>query len=843
MRQNKEQTQVLLWAAISAIFLYLLFQLRVMEDIGHSPFIPWLALLLLAMQVVNHEQAAISLRKKAPNFTNSFYPENGRMIIGNVIASALVLELNTFNYEQVRLNFSLELISIPFFLIIIFFMENSKGGFLTLDRIYFPKKWDLFVKNYGVNLLSFVLISAMWLPVIFKLPMSALLWILMSALLLKQSVVYTNKYNHQGWCFLLEGLLVMHLLTLGFQERNLWLIGGGVLAGVVFLGIYTYRMKLEKGLIVLSILLFLGGLFTFYQLAQGNRSMVYYFQVEAALMTGIFALMKAMSFIYQKGIKRRDISKYSYEGAVVEKNRPEWKQTSQEEGKKKQTLLKVKEKPVKGRLRSKKEQTATVIVEKSKSKEQPIAAQPLQKREPTENQKQARPGKPKQSITTPLIKNGESAEKLEQALPGRQKQSIAVQPLQGEPSEKPKPAMPEKQKQPIAAQPLQGEPSEKPKQAAPEKPKQPITAQPLQGEPSEKPKPAMPEKQKQPIAAQPLQGEPAENQKQARPERQKQSIAVQPLQGEPSEKPKPAMPEKQKQPIAAQLLQGEPSEEKKAAKQKKRKRRKKKKLAVLDLGTAEQAAMTPSAEKSEILKQEKPKEQEQKKKPPKESSEQRKQEKVLVALPEEKPQPMRKKADKAADVISAPNADKKKPSQKQPDGQRSAAVERVEKKKREEAEKLVNPAAEKMIKSKGLTGSKKSPKEEPIKVRAEGVKAKIKPRLFPKKQSLLSVIKALSKEESVVTASEKRRKGKPAERGKPILSGGKQAPIKEAGVLSPNLLKPIMPPARKGNKPKPIRQKEAVHALSKGKSAEGTAKRVAYPKNKTKKLVKQADKK
>ncbi len=347
MKQNKDQTSVLIWAATAVFFLYILFRLKVLEDIGQAAYIPGLALLCLAAQIANHEQAAVALRKKSPNFTNSFYPENGRMVIGNIVASALVLELNTFNYQQVQLNFALELVSIPFILAIIFLTENSRGGFLTLDRIYFPKKWDQFFKNYGTNLLSLLLMTAMWLPVILKVPVSALLWILISALLLKQSVVYTNKYNHQGWCFFLEGLLVLQLLTLGFGESNLLLIAVGAAAGLLFLVIYMRRLKYEKGLVGLAGLLFAGGLLAFYRVGGEDHSMVFYIQWETALFAGIFVLIKLLSAAYRKWIRPEDVDKYSYDGAVVDKNWQEQEAPGKKEGGKQPTLLKIKEKPQK----------------------------------------------------------------------------------------------------------------------------------------------------------------------------------------------------------------------------------------------------------------------------------------------------------------------------------------------------------------------------------------------------------------------------------------------------------------------------------------------------------------
>ena len=347
MKQNKDQTSVLIWAATAVFFLYILFRLKVLEDIGQAAYIPGLALLCLAAQIANHEQAAVALRKKSPNFTNSFYPENGRMVIGNIVASALVLELNTFNYQQVQLNFALELVSIPLILAIIFLTENSRGGFLTLDRIYFPKKWDQFFKNYGTNLLSLLLMTAMWLPVILKVPVWALLWILISALLLKQSVVYTNKYNHQGWCFFLEGLLVLQLLTLGFGESNLFLIAVGAAAGLLFLVIYMRRLKYEKGLVGLAGLLFAGGLLAFYHFGGEDHSMVFYIQWETALFAGIFVLIKLLSAAYRKWIRPEDVDKYSYDGAVVDKNWQEQEAPGKKEGGKQPTLLKIKEKPQK----------------------------------------------------------------------------------------------------------------------------------------------------------------------------------------------------------------------------------------------------------------------------------------------------------------------------------------------------------------------------------------------------------------------------------------------------------------------------------------------------------------
>ena len=67
MKQNKDQTSVLIWAATAVFFLYILFRLKVLEDIGQAAYIPGLALLCLAAQIANHEQAAVALRKKSPN--------------------------------------------------------------------------------------------------------------------------------------------------------------------------------------------------------------------------------------------------------------------------------------------------------------------------------------------------------------------------------------------------------------------------------------------------------------------------------------------------------------------------------------------------------------------------------------------------------------------------------------------------------------------------------------------------------------------------------------------------------------------------------------------------------
>ena len=398
MKQNKDQTQVLIWAVIAVSFLYILFRLKVLEDIGQSAYIPGLALLCLAVQVVNHEQAAVALRKRSPNFTNNFYSENGRMIIGNIVASALVLELNTFNYEQVQLNFALELISIPFVLAIIFLTENSQGGFLTLDRIYFPKQWDQFFKNYGTNLLSLFLMTAMWLPVILKVPVSALLWILISALLLKQSVIYTNKYNHQGWCFFLEGLLVLQLLTLGFRESSWPFIVIGAAAGLLFLANYMHRLRYEKGLIGLAGVLFAGGLAAFYRFGGEGRSMVFYIQWETALLAAIFVLTKVLSIGYRRWIRPEDTDKYSYDGAVVDKNwqEPEKLETTGhgKNGNQRPTLLKIKEKPQKVSLRLKaEEKRKQAAVHPLKPQAKPSTGQAKQAKQ-TNQEKQANQPKP-----------------------------------------------------------------------------------------------------------------------------------------------------------------------------------------------------------------------------------------------------------------------------------------------------------------------------------------------------------------------------------------------------------------------------------------------------------------
>ncbi len=454
MKQNKDQTQVLIWAVIAVSFLYILFRLKVLEDIGQSAYIPGLALLCLAVQVVNHEQAAVALRKRSPNFTNNFYSENGRMIIGNIVASALVLELNTFNYEQVQLNFALELISIPFVLAIIFLTENSQGGFLTLDRIYFPKQWDQFFKNYGTNLLSLFLMTAMWLPVILKVPVSALLWILISALLLKQSVIYTNKYNHQGWCFFLEGLLVLQLLTLGFRESSWPFIVLGVAAGLLFLANYMHRLRYEKGLIGLAGILFAGGLAVFYCFGGEGRSMVFYIQWETALLAAIFVLTKVLSIGYRRWIRPEDTDKYSYDGAVVDKN---WQESEKLEttghgknGNQRLTLLKIKEKPQKVSLRLKaEEKRKQAAVHPPKPQAKPSAAQAKQEKQfkqPKQTNQAKEMAKPQ--TNQPLIPAKTKPSTANQAKQANQEKQ-ANQPKQAKETVKPQanqPLMPAKTK-------------------------------------------------------------------------------------------------------------------------------------------------------------------------------------------------------------------------------------------------------------------------------------------------------------------------------------------------------------------------------------------------------------
>ena len=460
MKQNKDQTQVLIWAMLAAGFLYLLFRLQLLENIGHSVYIPVVAICCLAVQILNHEQAAVALRKRSPNFTNSFYSENGRMIIGNIMASALVLELNTFNYQQVRLNFALELISLPFVLGIIFLIENSQGGFLSLERIYFPKQWDQHFKNYGTNFLSLLLMIAMWLPVILKVPVSALLWILISVLLLRQSVVYTNKYNHQGWCFFLEGILVLQLLTLGFQESSLLLLILGGAAGLLFLGIYLRRFQCEKGFIGLAGVLFIGGLAVFYHRSGQGRSMVFYIQWEAALMAAAFVLAKMLSLIYRRFILPDNIDKFSYEGVTVDKSwqeseKPEKPEKTERTGKTviretrekrekpekqgitektritekiektektvqrgkdtpHQTLLKIKEKPKKGSLRLK--------AEESKINPQSPKASLEKKSKPQQEQPEKRE---KQELQQP--QQVKQAPKVQQA-PKNQQDDLVIAP-------------------------------------------------------------------------------------------------------------------------------------------------------------------------------------------------------------------------------------------------------------------------------------------------------------------------------------------------------------------------------------------------------------------------------
>ncbi len=514
MKQNKDQTQVLIWAVIAVSFLYILFRLKVLEDIGQSAYIPGLALLCLAVQVVNHEQAAVALRKRSPNFTNNFYSENGRMIIGNIVASALVLELNTFNYEQVQLNFALELISLPFVLAIIFLTENSRGGFLTLNRIYFPKQWDQFFKNYGTNLLSLFLMTAMWLPVILKVPVSALLWILISALLLKQSVIYTNKYNHQGWCFFLEGLLVLQLLTLGFRESSWPFIVIGAAAGLLFLANYMHRLRYEKGLIGLAGVLFAGGLVAFYRFGGGGRSMVFYIQWETALLAVIFVLIKVLSIGYRRWIRPEDSDKYSYDGAVVDKNwqeseKPQKSETtyhsqngengkngkSGESGNQRPTLLKIKEKPQKLSLRLKaEEKRKQAAVHPLKPQAKPSTGQANQEKQVNQAKQTNQEKQAKQPKQTNQAKETVKPQANQPLIPAKTKPSTANQAKQ---------ANQEKQ----ANQPKQAKETVKPQANQPMMPAKtkPSTGQAKQEKQVKQPKPTNQAKEMaKPQANQPL---------------------------------------------------------------------------------------------------------------------------------------------------------------------------------------------------------------------------------------------------------------------------------------------------------------------------------------------------
>lgn len=319
---TKDQSQILIRIGTAMAFLFVVFRLNMMENIGHSPYLPYVAIGLMILQLFNHEQASISLRKKSPNFTNDFYSENGRMLFGNMIASALVLEFNVYNYEQFIPNIIFEVISIPLVLFLIFIMENARGGLFSLERIYFPKKWDQAFKNYGVNMISACGIVLLWLPVLLKIPISAPLWILLSTLMIRESVVYTNKYNYLGWCFVLEGLFVLQILTLGIQGDNWFMIGVGVLAGMVYLAVYMKRSGTEKGLTVVACLLFAGGIIGFQLQNKVLLSVVNYLQLEIAFFIVIFAYIKFCSIIYRKWFKKEEISKYSYEGAEVQKQEP-----------------------------------------------------------------------------------------------------------------------------------------------------------------------------------------------------------------------------------------------------------------------------------------------------------------------------------------------------------------------------------------------------------------------------------------------------------------------------------------------------------------------------------------
>lgn len=334
-KNERDQTQTLLWTATATAFLFISFRMRIMEDIGHSPYLPWIAVGLLLLQLVNYELASVSLRKKSPSYTNDFYGENARMIVGNIIASALVLELNVHNYMQYSPNILFEVISIPFSLFIIFYIENARGGFLAMDRIYFPKKWDRGFKNYGVNIISVSLMILMWLPVVLKIPISAPLWILISTILLKESVAYTNKYNHVGWCFALEGLLVLQILTLGFQGNYPIFVAMGILAGIIFLAVYMKRIGFGKGLMIAASIVYTAGILLFYLYQPQKLSVITYLQMEIGFFSLIFLIAKLFSKAYGKLRKKEAANKYSYEGAVVEER------TESQSGQAKQTHAKV----------------------------------------------------------------------------------------------------------------------------------------------------------------------------------------------------------------------------------------------------------------------------------------------------------------------------------------------------------------------------------------------------------------------------------------------------------------------------------------------------------------------
>ena len=93
--------------------------------------------------------------------------------------------------------------------------------------------------------------------------------------------------------------------------------------------------------------MFAGGLLAFYRFGGEDHSMVFYIQWETALFAGIFVLIKLLSAAYRKWIRPEDVDKYSYDGAVVDKNWQEQEAPGKKEGGKQPTLLKIKEKPQK----------------------------------------------------------------------------------------------------------------------------------------------------------------------------------------------------------------------------------------------------------------------------------------------------------------------------------------------------------------------------------------------------------------------------------------------------------------------------------------------------------------
>lgn len=115
--------------------------------------------------------------------------------------------------------------------------------------------------------------------------------------------------------------------------------------------------------------------------------MVFYIQWETALLAAIFVLTKVLSIGYRRWIRPEDTDKYSYDGAVVDKN---WQESEKLEttghgknGNQRPTLLKIKEKPQKVSLRLKaEEKRKQAAVHPPKPQAKPSAAQAKQVKQP-----------------------------------------------------------------------------------------------------------------------------------------------------------------------------------------------------------------------------------------------------------------------------------------------------------------------------------------------------------------------------------------------------------------------------------------------------------------------------